>query len=977
MKLKGSRFEKPLCASALALSSLAIALPTAAQDRQRDDDLAEVVVTGIRASMQSAQEIKKNSDQIVESVTATDIGALPDRSVSEALQRIPGITLQRTNANRDPARLASEGGGVFIRGLSWVRSETNGRDIFSANSGRDLSFEDVSADLLAGVDVYKNPSAELIEGGIGGIVNLRTRLPFDSATQQFAVSADYNYADLKEEGFVSGNALYSNRWDAGAGEFGALFSLSVGNIGNRTDSIQTGRYEPRTLAAAQDGMAAGSTVYIPNSVGWRRIDWEQKRTAAAVAFQYAPSDTLTFTLQGLYAEANPRDIERAFGDTDGGYPTDSGTYTFDESGVITGGTITGFKPTADTRFGESEKKTTDYSLNVEYAPNDDWAFSVDVQRVESEADVVSMTAFTQLGTGSDRTLDFDLTGDSPSMRYNQAPDLSTDQSAYWWAAAMDHIEDNEADSTAWRADIERTFNDNPVFRSFRVGIRGTDKNALTRQSGWNWGLLSNQFWGNDGRPTVFLDDSPNNSGLSGTTELFTFDNFFRGSIDVPAAGYFPTAELVSNGTEAANEYLRHAQSGSWGWAPLSDDYSLANPGGDNPNAGINDQSEKTQAGYFVLRIGEEEGGLGRWDANFGLRMVHTEVDAIGLLRAPTIQNVMNSADCIAANGQAACTPLINALIFAAGGNVPGFTQTNSYTDMLPSMNLRFRLTEDLQLRFALAQAIVRPTFSQMMPYTSLSYTFEADGFTPDDVTPATGSGGNPLLKPTRSNQFDTSLEWYFSPTGSLTLAGFYKDISNYIFLGQESETYTSNGVTQTFEVTRNMNGADGKIKGFEVGYQQFYDSLPGALSGLGFMANFTYVDSDGGRNTAINILEPAQVQGAEDDTLPLEGLSRKSYNVGAMYEKYGISARLAYNWRERFLLTTSAANIQRPVWSEDYGQLDGSVFYSITDHIKIGLQGTNLLNSRTFLDVGGVTLRPRYSWTDTDRRIAVAVRASF
>jgi len=272
---------------------------------------------------------------------------------------------------------------------------------------------------------------------------------------------------------------------------------------------------------------------------------------------------------------------------------------------------------------------------------------------------------------------------------------------------------------------------------------------------------------------------------------------------------------------------------------------------------------------------------------------------------------------------------------------------------------------------------VRPTFSQMMPYTSLSFTFENDGFTPDDVSPYTGTGGNPGLSPTKSNQFDVSLEWYFSATGSLTFAGFNKDIKDYIFLGQSEETYTSNGVTQTFDVTRNMNGDHGTIKGFEVGYQQFYDQLPGWWSGWGVFANYTFVDSNGGRNTAINILEPAQVTGAEDDTLPLEGLSENSYNLGLMYEKYGVSARLAYNWRERFLLTTSAANIQRPVWSEDYGQLDGSVFYTINDHIKVGLQGTNLLNARTFLDVGGATLAPRYSWTDTDRRVAIAIRTNF
>jgi outer membrane receptor protein involved in Fe transport len=119
------------------------------------------------------------------------------------------------------------------------------------------------------------------------------------------------------------------------------------------------------------------------------------------------------------------------------------------------------------------------------------------------------------------------------------------------------------------------------------------------------------------------------------------------------------------------------------------------------------------------------------------------------------------------------------------------------------------------------------------------------------------------------------------------------------------------------------------------------------------------------------------VVGAANGDLPLEGLSKTSYNITAMYEKYRVSARLAYNWRERYLLTTSAANINEPVWSEDYGQLDGSVFFNVTQSIKLGVQATNILNTRTYLDVGGATLAPRYSWTDTDRRIAVAVRAAF
>ncbi len=975
---------------------LVAASSQAAESNASAESVEEVIVTGIRHSLESAQQIKQETEEIVDSVTAQDIGALPDRSVSEALQRIPGVTLQRTNANRDPARLAAEGGGVFVRGLSWVRSETNGRDVFSANNGRGLSFEDVSADLLAGVDVYKNPSAEQIEGGIGGIVNLRTRLPFDSDQQLIAASIDYNYADLREEGFVSGNGLFSNQWSVGDGRLGVLLSASFGNVGNRTDSIQTGRFEPRTLSSEIDGRPAGSTVYVPVSMGWRRIDWEQERTAYNAALQYAPNDEVTVTVQALRAQSEPEDIEYALG----GYETwnfdPNPSMRFDDQDTVVEGTIPIFQQAANTRYGKQKNTTSDYSLNVKWVPNNRWAFSGDFQYIDSSADIESMTAFTQPGAAAPGSLDFNLRGDTPWMQAN-AP-AEADQSAYWWAAAMDHIEDNEANEYAVRADAEYTFEDSSFLRSFRMGIRGTDKEAITRQTGWNWGFLSRQYWGGTGNnPPVILgtdgfatyvndngtpdpgDDytvqGRSAPGLANASSLFTYGNFFRGDVNMPGVAWFPTRDLVSGGRQRAYDMLSATQSAGWGWTALTDEsYEAARPGGDNPNGGVNTQSETTSAAYAMLRFGMDDSPLGRFDGNIGVRVVRTEVEATGLLTIPALENTMPLDQCVAANGAAACADLANAVAFTAGGNVPGYTQFNDYTDVLPTLNVRFFLTDELQLRFAAGQAMVRPSFSQMMPYNTLSFTFESDGFT---LREATGTGGNPELKPTRANQFDASVEWYFAPTGSATLALFYKDIKDYIFLGQDDETYTSNGVTQTFDVQRNTNGDNGTIRGFEIAYQQFYDQLPSFLSGLGLQANFTYVDSEGGKNTAINTLDPAQVEGAGDEELPLEGLSETSYNVALLYEKYGVSARLAYNWREKYLLTTSAANINRPVWFEDYGQLDGSVFYSITSNVKIGIQGTNLLNSRSFLDVGGAVLQPRYSWTDTDRRIAVALRASF
>jgi len=137
-----------------------------------------VTITGQRAALNSAQNIKRNSDEVVDSIVAEDIGKLPDKSITEVLQRVPGVTIDRTMSRSDPEHFSVEGSGVSIRGLTWVRSELNGRDSFSSTGGRALNFEDVPPELMAGVDVYKNPSAEQIEGGISGLVNLRTALPF-------------------------------------------------------------------------------------------------------------------------------------------------------------------------------------------------------------------------------------------------------------------------------------------------------------------------------------------------------------------------------------------------------------------------------------------------------------------------------------------------------------------------------------------------------------------------------------------------------------------------------------------------------------------------------------------------------------------------------------------------------------------------------------------------------------------------------
>lgn len=416
---------------------------------------------------------------------------------------------------------------------------------------------------------------------------------------------------------------------------------------------------------------------------------------------------------------------------------------------------------------------------------------------------------------------------------------------------------------------------------------------------------------------------------------------------------------------------KNTQSSGWGWTPLSNDFDSYRLG--SGAGGVTELQEKTQAAYVYTRFGNDTAFFGRGlDGNIGLRVVKTNTDSNQVITLPAITTACPPAT----NPGADCTAFNRAVQFANGGPLDGADISKEYTNVLPSLNLRAFLTDTLQARFAVSRAILRPEMYQLQPFTNLAINFEPDGVTLNPTTPYTGTGGNPNLEPLKATNYDFSLEWYFAPTGSITFAAFHKDLKDYIFSGSSTETFTNGGVTNDFLITRYTNGDKGKIDGFELAYQQFYDFLPGPLSGFGVQANFTYVDSSGGRNTSQDILDPIQ-NGAAGAELPLEGLSRTSYNAALLYEKYGISARLAYNWREEYLMTTSAANVNAPVWASDYGQLDGSIFYNLTSEVKIGIQSTNILNERTVLKVGNETRKPPYNWVDTDRRIAVVLRAAF
>lgn len=246
---------------------------------------ADVIVTGVRKALESAARRKRNADTVVDTITATDIGAFPDKSVAEALQRVPGVTVIRSAAKDDVMHYSAEPSGVVIRGLQQVRSEFNGRDTFSATSGYGLSWNDISPELMAGVDTYKNQTAEMIEGGIAGTVNLRTRLPFDQAGQVFAVSATANYGDKSTQLTPEGSAVYSNRFHTGIGEFGLLANVAYSHVNTNSRGVTLPRMMPFAAGTYEDRM-----VYIPSGIGFSDTNYDRERFGISLAGQWKSND---------------------------------------------------------------------------------------------------------------------------------------------------------------------------------------------------------------------------------------------------------------------------------------------------------------------------------------------------------------------------------------------------------------------------------------------------------------------------------------------------------------------------------------------------------------------------------------------------------------------------------------------------------------------------------------------------------------
>ncbi|WP_025587501.1 TonB-dependent receptor [Sphingomonas sp. UNC305MFCol5.2] len=948
--------------------------PAPTQDQAADPADAQndtIVVTGRRAALQAADERKKASESIINSVVADEAGKLPDNSITEVLQRVSGVSIVRFGSLGDPDHFSVEGSGIQVRGLSGVASRLNGREIFSANGGRGLVWGDVTPELMSAVDVYKSATADLIEGGTGGQIDLRTKLPFDfSPGWHAAGSAEVSYGDLTQKTDYSGSALLSNRWHTGIGDIGILVDLATSQLTSRSNFFRTEPYfRRRLLGETQD-------VFIPGGYDYGDEEFKRNRSGIYAAAQWAPSDDLTLT--GIYFQSRYKNHNQSHFamQTSQDLAVNRNGSTFDDNGALlstssmflrdantflpTGGTINGGGGTEGTR---SNSMTRDISAQFSWQPGQGpLKISGAYQNTLSTSRLDRLAIFRDVPFPS--TFGFDLTGDFPKVTVPASIATTLANPAnYSWSAAMPHNERNRGTMDSFNLDAEYTFEDS-FFRAVKVGGRVSERRERDLNNGFTWTALG-RGWNGDPQLT-FADARP------GDVEYYAFDNFFHGDIGVPANTLWPSIALLEGVT--ADELHRPA--------PLGYGGARSRPASFLPqDLGL--WKTETSAAYAQVRFGRdyEAGKLG-FSGNIGGRVVHVKNESQGF--------IVQDAFSYIRNGQ---TVSLAQRVDPRGG-------TASFTRFLPSVNLQLQPAEDVKLRAAYNITMDLPNFNATRGGGNIGVATTSNPIAgqPGIFTNFTASTGNPFLKPAMSNNIDVSLEWYAKPGTMFYLNGFYKHIKDLPIFSLTQRDVTiryQNGTTElasaaASDVITATEAAT--VKGVEVGGRAFLDMLPGALAGFGIEANYTFIDSKNPGDLYRDIF------GAIRNDAPLQGLSKHNYNLTLLYERSQLSARVAYSWRSKYLQSTNAngttptytyvsapgaagqsVQIALPVYGDAYGQVDVGLTYKVTDNLSFTIRGTNVLNATQRTLMGGYKNDAIYtrSWFQSDRRISLGANLAF
>ncbi|MFT4247338.1 MAG: TonB-dependent receptor [Pseudomonas sp.] len=945
MKTKHASLRRSTLASAL-LAALSLAAGSSIAQQASSDpavtELDKVVVRGVRAAQTEAIENKRAAPQIVDSISAEDIGKLPDVTITDSLQRVPGVQIRRS---------AGEGSQLNIRGMPQVQTTMNGELYLSAGGGDQYGqpslgraqpdFVDIPPTLFSGVDVIKSPTAADLDGGISGTVSLKTRGPFELPEGwTFAAQAEGAYGDRvqKYNNLFSGLASWrGDRW-------GGLLSVSRSRstLENKHPSVYSNGAQKSTEADVGfdfngDGVIGSDTDpsnlprdYFYNWVATELENrtTERERTGVNGSFQFNINDAWTLLADAAYTRLEDTDTSVA-AQLHTGWATDQlqpGSIV-DPNGVLEYGVFhyNRFQAHSMASLADSHALNTNLELRFDNGgplrANFRWVHgSSERTYTEARADAVvtrgnlitradGSTVWANANGLENVDASIDFRGQYPAVNLiSDVTDPDNWQLMSTWAQG-NHV---KATMDAVRADGIFDF-DSGVVRSFQFGLRYGERDF--RYDAYRYLSPVSGSCDDPQRALYYYKDPMIVDTCSGVSEarLLPFSSipgywkYFNDFDPVTVAGLGGTGlpAIDPNVMKDPVAYLNSLYPGNVAYQMASDSYHV---------------KEKNSAAYFMANFEGAADARLPWSGNLGVRIVQTRL---------LIDQYQVSGDVYIGNVD------WNGVNPAIGVN----RVVNQYIDVLPSANLALDIAADQKLRFAYNKAVARQDLPDLG--RGLVVFYSANGTPPrnpdlpaDAALFLSGRAGNPDLEPYRADNYNLSWEWYFHD-GSLLNAGlFLIDVASF------PETVTSiellpdgDGVVRAGgPVERIVNGGGGQIRGFEIGYQQAFDFLPGWLGGFGANLNYTYSDA---RTDNKDI---------DGNDLPIGDNSKHQANAVLWYQKDKLQARLAYNWRSKRYsqMNTAAWGDALAIWNEAVGYLDASISYDVTPYLTLYLQGTNL-----------------------------------
>jgi len=899
-------------------------------------EIQEVVVTGLRQSLISAETIKRDSLGIVDAIAPQDIGKLPDANLAESLQRITGVSIDRSGG---------EGAFVTVRGFGpeFNTVLVNGRQIAtptdpSQASGRAFSFDTLASELISGVEVYKSAVARLQSGGVGSTINIKTARPFDYSGFKFAGSTDANYEENSSKAAPDASFLLSDRF--ADGRLGVLLSGSYQLRKDRLNQAQTdgwivnGGTPPAVINAGAGVQVTPSNpqgnLFIPQNFDTKVTFENRQRIGGTLVLQYQPNDALVVTADALFSRFSDTTDARSFGH----WFTPSNL-----SNVVTDANGTAIDMTQGVGMASDfhDKKFDKQTYIGLGGLNAAWKIS---DRVELDLDGSFSRARELPNGGAESELAL--------LGYNgQTISYHSDGAILPYTTGF--VKPTTGPNAGVAGGTHPLFQHVMLYRGYgtqdTIGQLRADLEFKGDDP--NQGLVDLKvggYYSHDNKDTALFS----NDGGSGCTTcgynlpsppgfpIGVFDaggNFLSG---ISGANRLTTQWLTFDGPSLFNAITLQQQA-------LTPGFTTFAP----PKVNDSFVQERVYGGYL--------------EAVFGGSLVDRPFSTVVGVRVENTQETVSGlATQFTALTRLANDPTQYGVATAGTGTT---SSSNSYTDVLPTMSFKWKLLDDFIARFAASQTMTRPTLDQLSPVTTL-VTLRPGNFA--------ASSGNPDLKPFRSSNLDISFEYYYGDSNYASIGGFYKNVNNFIVLNQTTGTVRSAAGTPLldpasaapaqFTITAPANGQTATVTGIEAALQHsFWDT------GVGVQLNGTYAHSD-------KTLNPADLT----NKFALTGLSN-SANAVLFYDKNKIEARMAVNWRDHFLQLLSPPPLngagQAVTQVRARYQLDASAFYHFNKNFAVFAEGENLTNTYV-LKFAYYENQFLYA-EDSGRRFKLGVRAQF